>query len=61
MHTTMDAKLDGVPMRYDAWVLKKDGCISDLLYFNAPGRFEAGLLDFRRVLGGFATLNSNHE
>ncbi len=61
MHTMMDAKLDGVPMRYDAWVLKKDGCIYDLLYFNAPGRFEAGLADFRRVLGGFATLSSNHE
>ena len=36
LHTTLRAKLDGVPMMYDVWVLKKDGCVYDLLYL-VPG------------------------
>jgi hypothetical protein len=61
MHTIMDAKLDGVPLRYDAWVLKKDDCIYDLLYFNDPQRFDAGLSDFRRIVAGFATVKSGDD
>jgi hypothetical protein len=50
-----------VPLRYDAWVLKKDDCIYDLLYFNDPQRFDAGLSDFRRIVAGFATVKSGDD
>ena len=31
MHTVMSAKLDGVPKMFDAYVLKKDGCVYDFV------------------------------
>jgi hypothetical protein len=56
LHTTMQAKLDGVPMAYDLWVLKKDGCVYDLVYVAAPQSFEGGASAFRRFVAGFATV-----
>jgi hypothetical protein len=55
-HTLMRAKLDGVPMQYDIYVMKKDGCLYDLVYVAPPGRFSAGAADFERfALGLHAT------
>jgi hypothetical protein len=51
----MTALLDGVPMRYDVWVLKKDGCVYDLLYFAPPATFERGLAAFGGLVQGFTT------
>jgi len=56
LHTELTAKLDGVPMRYDHWVLKKDGCVYDLLYTAPPDRFDDGHGTFERLVAGFATL-----
>lgn len=56
LHTVLVAKLDGVSLRYDAWVLKKDGCIYDLLHFAPPASSEAGLPAFRELVRGFATV-----
>jgi hypothetical protein len=36
-HTMLTARLDGVPMAYDIYVLKKDGCVYDLVYLTVPG------------------------
>jgi hypothetical protein len=58
LHTTMRAKLDGVPMTYDLWVLKKDGCVYDFVYVAAPGAFERGAGAFRRFVSGFATVSA---
>jgi hypothetical protein len=58
-HTILVAKLDGVPLRYDAWVLKKDGCIYDLLHFAPPASSEAGLPAFRGLVRGFATVSAD--
>ena len=58
MHTRLSAKLDGVPMRYDVWVLKKDGCVFDLLYLAPAERFEDGLPAFERVVSGFTTVRN---
>jgi hypothetical protein len=58
MHTMMDAKLDGVPMSYDVWVLKKDGCVYDMLYLAPPNSFERGLSAFNQLVGGFATAHA---
>jgi len=56
MRTVLSAKLDGVPMKFDVWVLKKDGCVYDLGYMAAPARFERGAAEFERFARGFATL-----
>lgn len=59
LHTQLTAKLDGVPMRYDVWVLKKNGCVYDLLYAAPPDQFDAGHGTFERLVAGFATLRSD--
>jgi hypothetical protein len=53
-HTRVQAKLDGVPMVLDLYVLKRDGCIYDLSYAAPPDRYAAGAGDFQRFVGGFA-------
>jgi hypothetical protein len=56
MHTEVNAKLDGVPKRFDVWVMKKDGCVYDLIYIARPDGHEAGLEAFHRFVQGFATV-----
>jgi hypothetical protein len=56
MHTALSAKLDGVPKKFDVWVLKKDGCVYDLLFIADPARFEAGVPAFQRMVRGFETV-----
>jgi hypothetical protein len=56
MHTELSAKLDGVPMRFDVWVLKKDHCVYDLIYFAPHETASRGLPEFQRVVRGFATV-----
>jgi hypothetical protein len=56
MRSRLVAKLDGVPMEYALWVLKKDGCVYDFVYVAAPGKFEAGAAEFDRVVRAFRTL-----
>ena len=58
MHTVAVAKLDGVPLKFDVWVMKKNGCVYDLYYFAQPHRYEAGVSEFRRFVGGFATVSN---
>jgi hypothetical protein len=60
MRTIVRAKLDGVPMKFDVWVLKKDGCVYDLGYMAAPSRFERGAAEFERFARGFTTVSSPH-
>jgi hypothetical protein len=48
LHTLMRAKLDGVPMQYDIYVMKKDLCVFDLVYVAPPERFTVGAPDFER-------------
>jgi hypothetical protein len=52
LHTLMRAKLDGVPMQYDIYVMKKDGCVYDMVYVAPPDRFTAGAADFERFALG---------
>jgi hypothetical protein len=58
MRSVLSAKLDGVPMKFDIYVTKKDGCVYDLVYVAPPDRFAAGDGDFRRFADGLATLPS---
>jgi hypothetical protein len=61
MHTVMGAKLDGVPMMFDAYVLKKDGCVYDFVDISAPPQFAANRPVFERFLSGFHTLDGRGE
>jgi hypothetical protein len=55
LHTVLRAKLDGVPMRYDIYVMKKNGCVFDLVYIAPPDRYEEGATDFERFALGVHT------
>ncbi|MBX3224667.1 MAG: hypothetical protein KF795_29395, partial [Labilithrix sp.] len=56
LHTKLRAKWDGVPMAFDIYVLKKDGCIYDFVYMGDPAAFEPGSKEFERFVRGFHTL-----
>ena len=56
MHSVMLAKLDGVPKKFDVWVLKKDGCVYDMYLIAEPARFDAGVGEFRKFVSGFTTV-----
>jgi hypothetical protein len=52
LHTLMRAKLDGVPMQYDIFVMKKNGCVYDLVYVAPPARFSQGAPAFEAFARG---------
>ncbi|CAN5767727.1 hypothetical protein BH09MYX1_BH09MYX1_34110 [soil metagenome] len=58
-HTVLTAKLDGVAQTFDLWVMKKDGCVYDLVYIAAPERYEGGEPAYARFVEGFRTLAVN--
>jgi hypothetical protein len=56
MHVVMRAKLDGVPKMFDAYVLKKDGCVYDFVLVSSPPKFEPNRQVFENFTSGFHTL-----
>jgi hypothetical protein len=54
LRTLVDAKLDGVPMSLELYVMKRNGCIFDLSYAAPPDRFTRGSSDFAQFVHGFA-------
>ena len=52
MRSILRAKLDVVPLQYDILVMKKDGCLYDLVYVAPPDRFAEGDADFDRFALG---------
>lgn len=56
MHTVVTAKLDGVLVSLSIYVLKKDGCVYDLVWVSSPERFDAGVQHFDEFAAGFATV-----
>jgi hypothetical protein len=61
LHSVVVAKLDGVPFKFDVWVLKKDGCVYDLYYMAPPSRFDRGVGEFGRFVKGFGTVPRHAE
>ncbi|WP_437335924.1 hypothetical protein WME98_28125 [Sorangium sp. So ce296] len=61
MHTVLSAKLDGVPKVFDVWVLKKNGCVYDMLLIADPARYAAGEPAFTRMVRGFSTLPADDD
>lgn len=54
LRTRATARLDGVPMALDLYVLKRNGCIFDLSYAAPPPGFPRGEADFAQFVDGFA-------
>jgi hypothetical protein len=59
LHTLLRAKLDGVPMQYDIYVMKRDGCVYDLVYVAPPARFADGAADFEHFAMGLQSVGSS--
>ena len=55
-HTILRAKLDGVPLVWDVYVMKKNGCVYDMAYVAPPEHFEKGKLAFERFVSDFHTV-----
>lgn len=53
MRTVMTAKLDGVPRRFEAHVLKKDGCVYDFVLIAEPGTFDGVRAGYEGFVQGF--------
>ncbi len=54
-HTVVNAKLDGVLLVLDVWVLKKDGCVYDLVLVAPPAQYDAAADSFAAFAHGFST------
>jgi len=52
LETIMTCKLDGVLRKRALFVLKKDGCVYDVVYDAAPEHFEEGLAGYRALRDG---------
>ena len=50
LRTVVEAKLDGVPVKLELWVVKRAGCLFDLHYVAARDKFAVGEADFARVV-----------
>jgi hypothetical protein len=59
MHSVLSAKLDGVPKTFDAYVLKKDGCVYDFVCISGPSTFEQNRAKFEQFVAGFHTLSGD--
>jgi hypothetical protein len=55
-HTVMRAKLDGVELVWDVYVMKKDGCVYDVVLVAPPDRFDQGSAVFDRFATGLHTV-----
>ena len=60
-HTVMKAKLDGVPLVWDVYVMKKNGCVYDMVYVAPPDHFEEGSGPFERFAPSFHTVEKHDD
>jgi hypothetical protein len=56
LHTVVSAKLDGSPVTLSLYVIKKDGCVFDLVYVARPARYADGVAAFEEFVSGFGTV-----
>lgn len=55
LRTELLADLDGVPMRFSVYVLKKDWCVYDFMHIAAVASPASSRSDFERFVSGFRT------
>ena len=58
LRTELIAELDGVPKHYIVYVMKKDGCVYDLMWIAALPTNDGARVEFERFVQGFAALDS---
>lgn len=51
----LEGRLDGTPVKVEAFVLKGEGCVYDLVYAAALAEFAAGHSEFLRFVESFAS------
>ena len=56
LHTVMNAKLDGVPLVWNVYVMKKNGCVYDIVYVAPPARYRDEEKIFEQFALGFQSL-----
>jgi hypothetical protein len=56
LRTQLLADLDGVPMHFTVYVLKKDWCVYDFMHIAAPDSPATSRAQFDQFVAGFATL-----
>jgi hypothetical protein len=58
LRTELIAELDGVPKHYIVYVIKKDGCVYDLIRIADVASADQSQAEFERFVQGFAALDS---
>jgi len=53
LRTSLKASLDGVPVRIETVVIKKDWCLFDFYLVSPPENFSSALPDFEKFYQGF--------
>jgi hypothetical protein len=53
LRTLSSGTMDGVAIKFDSVVLKKNNCTIDFVYFAPPQNYEAGVKDFELFYNGF--------
>jgi hypothetical protein len=56
LETVARARLDGREVQLHSYVVERDGCIYDLVYFARPQDYALGEPSFGRMVGGFRFL-----
>jgi hypothetical protein len=52
-HLVVSLRLDGVPLVYDLYVMKKDGCVYDLVLIAPPRSYDVVAEGFGTFVAGF--------
>jgi hypothetical protein len=53
LRTVSTGEVDGVPLKFDSVVIKKNNCTIDFVYMSPPERYAGGVGEFESFFGGF--------
>jgi hypothetical protein len=56
LETVARARLDGREVQLHSYVVRRDGCIYDMVYFASPQDYSRGEPSFERMMAGFRFL-----
>jgi hypothetical protein len=56
LQTVARAQLDGREVQVHSYVVRRDSCIYDMVYFASPQDYSRGELSFERMMAGFRFL-----
>ncbi len=53
LRTVSTGEVDGVPLKFDSVVIKKNNCTIDFVYMSPPEKYAGGVGDFETFFNGF--------